>query len=163
MSKPDRDRVVFHSIHDMSSGHYLSKAEPLLNSELSEDIKDINDILELYNISLFFEKEIYLKNWSETDIVAYKEKVNSFKTVVGKFITNIDDSSFLSHFENIFYGYCESFWVLINNYQQFKRISPSQIEEVLNKYPHQIRYLLSQKKLVNKYKLVLCEFLKSYQ
>jgi hypothetical protein len=163
MSKPDRDRVVFHSIHDMSSGHYLSKAESLLNSDLSEDIEDINDILELYNISLFFEKEIYLKNWSETDIVAYKEKVNSFRTVVGKFITNIDDSSFLSHFESIFYGYYESFWVLINNYQQFKRISPSQMEEVLNKYPHQTRYLLSQKNLVNKYKLVLCEFLKSYQ
>ena len=163
MNKPDRDRVVFHSIHNMSSGHYLSKAERLLNSELSEDIEDINDILELYNISLFFKREIYLKNWSETDIVAYKEKVNSFRTVVGKFITNIDDSSFLSHFENVFYGYYESFWILINNYQQFKRISPSHIEKVLNKCPHQIRYLLSQKKMVDKYKLFLCEFLKSYQ
>lgn len=163
MSKPDRDRVVFHSIHDMSSGHYLSKAEPLLNSELPEDIEDINDIFELYNISLFFEKEMYLENWSETDIVAYKEKVNSFRSVVGKFITNIDDSSFLSHFENIYYGYYESFWVLINNYQQFKKIPPSQIEEVINKNPHQIRYLLSQKNLVNKYKIVLCEYLKNAQ
>ncbi|MFT5708267.1 MAG: hypothetical protein ACI9ES_002569, partial [Oceanospirillaceae bacterium] len=65
MNKPDRNRVVFHSIHDMSSGHYLSKAESLLNSELTEDIKEINDILELYNISLFFENAIYLKSWSD--------------------------------------------------------------------------------------------------
>ena len=163
MSKRDRDRVVFHSIHDMSSGHYLSKAEPLLNSELLEDIKDINDILELYNISLFFEKAIYLKNWSEKDIAAYKEKVNGFRTVIGKFITNIDDSNFLPHFESIFHGYYESFWVLISNYQQFKRISPSQIEEVIKKNPHQIRYLLSQKNLVNKYKITLCEYFKSAQ
>jgi hypothetical protein len=163
MNKPDRNRVVFHSIHDMSSGHYLSKAESLLNSELTEDIKEINDILELYNISLFFENAIYLKSWSDTDIVAYKEKVHTFKNIIGKFITSIDDSNFLSYFENISYCYYESFWLLINNYQQFKKISPSQIVEVLKKNPHQIRYLLSQKTLANKYKLVLCEFLKSDQ
>ncbi|MGE6433167.1 hypothetical protein [Shewanella baltica] len=120
MNKSDRDRVVFHSIHDMSSGHYLSKAERLLNSEIANDINDINDILELYNISLFFENGIYLKSWSDTDIVAYKEKVNTFKNLIGKFITNIDDSNFLSYFENIDYGYYDSFWLLINNYQQYK-------------------------------------------
>ncbi|MFT5851298.1 MAG: hypothetical protein ACI87J_001265 [Colwellia sp.] len=163
MNKPDRDIVVFHSIHDMSSGHYLSKAESLLNSELTEDIEDINDILELYNISLFFDNAIYLKSWSDTDIVTYKEKVKSFRNLIGKFITNIDDSNFLSYFKNIFYNYYESFWILINNYQQFKRISSSQIEEVLKGNPHQIRYLLSQKNLVNKYKLILCEYLKSNQ
>lgn len=160
MKKPDRDRIVFHSIHDMSSGHYLKKAELLLNSEIMEDIGDINDILELYNISLFFENSIYLKSWTEKDITSYKEKVNDFKNVIGKFITNIDDSNFLSYFDNVFYNYYESFWLLINNYQQFKKISPSQIEEALKKNPHQIRFLLSQKKLVSKYNLILCENLK---
>lgn len=163
MNKPDRDRVVFHSIHDMSSGHYLSKAELLLNSEIANDLDDINDILELYNISLFFENGIYLKSWSDTDIVYYKEKVNTFKNLIRKFIKSIDDSNFQSYFENIDYGYYDSFWLLINNYQQYKKISPSQIEEVLNNSPHQVRHLLSHKNLVDKYKLVLCEFLKSDQ
>lgn len=161
MKKPDRDRVVFHSIHDMSSGHYLSKAESLLNSELTEDIEDINDILELYNISLFFDNAIHLKSWSHADIAKYKAKVNAFKGIVGKFITNIDDGNFLPYFRNIFYNYYGSFWVLINNYQQFKKISASQIEEVLKDNSHQIRHLLSHKNLVNKYNLVVCEYLKN--
>lgn len=161
MNKPDRDRVVFHSIHDMSSGHYLSKAESLLNSELAEDIEDINDILELYNISLFFDNAIHLKSWSHADIANYTAKINAFKGIVGKFITNIDDGNFLPYFTNIFYNYYGSFWILINNYQQFKKISSSQIEEVLKDNPHQIRHLLSHKNLVNKYNLVICEYLKS--
>lgn len=161
MNKPDKDRVVFHSIHDMSSGHYLSKAESLLNSELAVDIEDINDILELYNISLFFDNAIHLKSWSHTDIANYTAKVNAFRSIVGKFITNIDDGNFLPYFRNIFYNYYDSFWVLINNYQQFKKISASQIEEVLKDNPHQIRHLLSHKNLVNKYNLVVCEYLKS--
>lgn len=49
MIKSERDRVVFHSAHDMSSGHFLSKAESILKSEIVEDINDINDVLELYN------------------------------------------------------------------------------------------------------------------
>lgn len=161
MNKPDRDRVVFHSIHDMSSGHYLSKAESLLNSELAEDIEDINDILELYNISLFFDNAIHLKSWSHADIVNYKVKVNAFKDIVGKFITNIDDGNFLSYFVNILYNYYGSFWALINNYQQFKKISPYQIERVLKDNPHQIRHLLNNKNVVNKYNLIICEYLKS--
>jgi hypothetical protein len=163
MSKPDRDRVVFHSIHDMSCEHYLSKADSILNSESTKDMDDINDVLELYNISLFFDNGAYLKSWSDSDTLIYKEKVKNFKNVIGRFITNIDDSNFQSYFKSLFYSYFECFWVLISNYQQFKRISSSQIEDVLKVNPHQIRYLLSQKKLVNKYKLVLCEYLKSNQ
>jgi len=161
MNKPDRDRVVFHSIHDMSSGHYLSKAESILKSELSEDIEDINDILELYNTSLFFDNAIHLKSWSHTDIEKYKVKVNSFKDIVGNFIAKIDDGNFLFHFANVIYNYHGCFWALINNYQQFKKISPSQIHEVLKGNPHQIMYLLSHKNLVNKYNIILCEYLKS--
>lgn len=161
MNKPDRDRVVFHSIHDMSSGHYLSKAESLLNSELAEDIEDINDILELYNISLFFDNAIHLKSWSHAHIAKYKAKANTFKDIVRKFITNIDDGNFLPYFTSISYNYYGSFWELINNYQQSKKISSSQIERALEEVPHQIRNLLSHKNLVNKYNLVICEYLKS--
>ncbi len=162
MNKPDSDRVIFFSIHDMSSGHYLSKAEPLLKGEIVNDLDDINDILEMYNISLFFEHAIYLNSWTDKDIVAYKEKVNIFKGIIREFITSINDDNFLFYFENIYCGYYESFWLLINNYKQFKKVSPSKIVEVLNKKPHQIRCLLSHKNLVNKYNLLLCEFLKSY-
>jgi hypothetical protein len=163
MSKPDRDRVIFHSIHGMSSGHYLSKADSILNSESTKDTDDINHVLELYNISLFFDNGAYLKSWSDSDTLIYKEKVKNFRNVIGKFIANIDDSNFQAYFKSLFYGYFESFWVLISNYQQFKKISPSQIEDILKENPHQIRYLLSQKNLVNKYNLVLCEYLKSNQ
>tara|TARA_R110002012_G_scaffold90439_3_gene221117 strand:- start:494 stop:2464 length:1971 start_codon:yes stop_codon:yes gene_type:complete len=163
MNKSERDRVVFQSIHDMSSSHYLTKAEPILNSDVTEDIDDINDILELYNISLFFDNGVYLKSWSDTDFATYKEKVDTFKSAIVRYISNVDDSNFLSYFENIHYNYYESFWELINKFKRYKNISPSNIEAVLKKKPHQIRYLLSHKKIVSKYNRVLCNFLKEHQ
>lgn len=160
MSKAELDRVVFHSADDMSSGYHLSKAEKLLTGEVISNPNDINDILELYNICLFFDNDIYLRRWSDWDLVVYKEKVNDFRSVIGNFIVSIDDSNFVECFKSIIYVYYNSFWRLIKNYQQFKRVSVSQIEDVLRFAPGQVRFLLKHKKLVDKYKSVLCDFLK---
>jgi hypothetical protein len=160
MIKSEINRVVFHSAHDMSSGHFLSKAESILKSEIVEDINDINDVLELYNIKLFFDNGIYLQNWSDSDSATYKETANKFGQIIGKFINKINDSNFQQFHSNLSYSYVKSFWTLINNHQQFKKISPVQITEVLNQNPHQVRDLLIHKNLVNRYKDVLCDFLK---
>ncbi|MGJ8594210.1 MAG: hypothetical protein ACSHXF_16795 [Aquaticitalea sp.] len=160
MSRSERDRVVFHSVHDMSSGHFLSKAESILKSEISEDIEDINDVLELYNIKLFFDNGVYLHSWSDSDNANFKEAANKFGQIIGKFISKINDSNFHQFHTNLTYCYVKSFWTLINNLQQFKRISPVQIAEALKQNPHQIRDLLIHKNLVNRYKEVLGDFLK---
>lgn len=161
MNKPDINRVVFYSLNDFSNGANLEKAESILNSEVSEEIEEINDVLELHHISQFIDNGVYLKNWSETDIDAYKERIEAFKNIVKKFITNINDSNFLSYFESISKEYNESFWKLIDNYHLYKGISSSQITEVLREHPHQIKLLLSQKNLAREYSHILCEHLKS--
>ncbi|WP_353294485.1 hypothetical protein [Thalassolituus maritimus] len=161
MDKEERNRVVFHSTHDMSSGIHLSRAEKFLNGEAAINFDDINDILELYNICLFFENDMHLKSWSDAEVADYKEKSSAFKKEIGTFITNINDSNFLKCFKSVSYVYYGSFWMLMKNYQQFKKISPSEIETVLKEAPGQIRFLLKYKALVDKYRFVLCGFLKA--
>jgi hypothetical protein len=163
MSKHDRDRIVFHSVHDMSCTHFLSKAESILKREVIEETDDVNDVLELYNIKLFFDNGVYLTNWSDSDRNIYKESVNKFGLIIGKFISKIDNSNFQRHHCNLTYKYVDSFWILINNRQQFKKISSCQITEALKQNPHQIRSLLKHKPLVKKYKDVVCDFLKVYE
>lgn len=163
MNVHDRDRVIFHSVNDLSISHYLSKAESILKRKIIEKDYDINDVLELYNIKLFFDNGAYLARWSDSDINTYKKTVQVFGAIVGKFIAKIDNSNFQQHHSNLIYSYVNSFWNLINNHKQFKKITPCKISESLERNPYQIRNLLKHKTLVNHYQEVICEFLKGYE
>ncbi|HIF9437391.1 TPA: hypothetical protein ACX6SL_001510 [Photobacterium damselae] len=163
MHKHDRNKVVFHSKQDMSGGYYLSKGEAILKSEFKGKPNNINDVLELYNIKLYIDNEVYLKNWSITEIETFRERVREYGDYVGGFISKINDDNILAYYKELIFEYVETFWLLINNKKVFKKISFDKIEIILNQNPHQIRTLLRHKGLVDRYNDVLRDFLLSYQ
>jgi len=115
MHKHDREKVVFHSKMDMAGGYQLSKGETILKSELTVPPTDINDLLELHNIKLYIDNEIYLKNWSENDIETFKQKVLQYGKYIGAFMSRIDDDNILTLHKDLIFDYLESFWRLIND------------------------------------------------
>ncbi|WP_348255322.1 hypothetical protein [Vibrio parahaemolyticus] len=163
MHKHDRNKVVFHSKQDMSGGYYLSKGEAILKSEFKLKPNNINDVLELYNIKLYIDNEVYLKKWSLTEIETFRERVREYGSYVGVFISKISDENVLSYHEELIFEYIDTFWLLINNQKVFKNISCNKIEIILNKKPNQIRTILKHKGLVDRYNYVLRDFLLSYQ
>ena len=78
MHKTNLNRITFHSAHDMLNCKNLIKAEKILQADLIESLGDINDILELYHIKLFFDHELYLNDWSSEDISSFNSKVNGY-------------------------------------------------------------------------------------
>jgi hypothetical protein len=162
MGKFDRDRVVFYSKQDMSSGHFLSKAESILRQDFKGNPSDINDVLELYNIKLYIDNELYLNSWSQSDIEIFKESVKEYGQLIGELISKINDGNVLIHHEGLMFEYEESFWLLIDNYSVFKNISAFMIGEILTKKPRQIKIILKHKGVVNRYSDVLRAFLISY-
>lgn len=68
------DRVFYYSKYDGACYSNLVLAEKLLAS-FKDDIEyDINDIIELYQVKLYIDNEIFLKNWTKDDIERIKEK-----------------------------------------------------------------------------------------
>ncbi|WP_111672816.1 hypothetical protein [Algoriphagus litoralis] len=163
MHKYDRDKVVFHSKEDMAGGYELSKGEKILKSELTESPADINDLLELYNIKLYIENEVYLKNWSQNDIKTFKRKVLQYGKFIGTFMSRIDDDNILKFHNDLIFDFVESFWRLINDQKVYKRISSQKISNILAQEPYQIRTILKYKGLVDMYNEVLREFLLAYE
>jgi hypothetical protein len=163
MNENERDRVVFYSKHDISREQFLSKAEAILMRDINEFPNGINDVLELYNIKLYIDNEVYLNSWSQSDIEYFKKKVKEYGKLIGKFMSKINDSNVLIYHEKLVFGYESSFWLLIDNYHVFKNISAFMIEEILTKNPHEIRTMLRHKGLVTKYSDVLRIFLLFYQ
>jgi hypothetical protein len=158
----DLNRVEFYSKEDMAGGHYLAMAEPILKSEIKSVYEDINDVLELYNIKKYFDNKLYLKSWTQDDVDNFKKKVSGYAGIIGQFISKINNENFISYYEQLFYGYIDSFWELLNNQNGYKRISAEKIMTVLSKEPHEIRNILTYKNLVTYYNTTLRDFLLTY-
>ena len=75
MNSIQRHRIVFYSKEDMSAPNNLKKAEELLNSYTGNESFSINDLLEIYNIKLYFDHDLYFLNWTEEIKSKYKEIV----------------------------------------------------------------------------------------
>ncbi len=162
MHKHDLNRVEFYSKEDMAGGYHLSKGEHILRSETKSVYEDINDVLELYNIKQYLDNELYLKSWTQNDIKDFKRKVIEYGKIVGQFMSRINDSNVISYFEQLLRGYINSFWELVNNQKIFKQISAENFETILKDNPHEIRNVLTHKNLVNRYNVVLRDFLLTY-
>jgi len=160
--KYDINRIEFYSKEDMAGDYHLSKTEPILKSEIKSVYEDINDVLELYNIKQYFDNELYLKNWTKDDISDFKQKATEYGKIVGQFMSKMNDSNFMSYYEQLLHGYINSFWELMNNQNIYKRISTENFVNILSNEPHEIRNILTYKNLVTYYNLVLRDFLLTY-
>ncbi|UKB81293.1 hypothetical protein [Chryseobacterium sp. MEBOG07] len=162
MHKTDLKRVIFYSKEDMAGGYQLSKGENILRNNTKIDYTDINDIIELYNIKKYFDIGMYLNKWSQEEIHNFKEKVNGYKKIIGKFIANINDENVIDLHEETLYGYVDSFWELIDNLNGFKRISKANFKIILSNEPYLINIILTHKNLVNYYDAEIKKFLLTY-
>lgn len=162
MHKHDLNRVEFYSKEDLAGCYQLSKAEPILKGDKQPNYSDINDILELYNIKKYFDNELYLKNWTEENIVNFKQKANEFGKAIGLFISNLNDTTVIDIYENVLQGYVEDFWELVNNQSSFKRISKNNFKTILSSEPHIVHTILHHKNLVDYYDSEIKSFLLTY-
>ncbi|MEA4968842.1 MAG: hypothetical protein VB048_12095 [Bacteroidaceae bacterium] len=162
MNNIDLDRVVFYSKEDLSGGIHLKKAEHILMSDIKPNYTDINDILELYNIKKYIDNELSLKSWTKDDISNFKQKAIEFGTVIGQFMSTINENNIVNFHENTLRNYAHSFWELVNNQNVFKRISKTIFSNILSNEPHLIHEILNHKNIVYHYDKEIKNFLLTY-
>lgn len=57
------ERAKFYSIDNLGNNLELTRAEEILEAyDEGKEIEDINDIIELYNVKLFLDNHLALKN-----------------------------------------------------------------------------------------------------
>jgi hypothetical protein len=157
--KRDINRVVFYSIQDLSKDRNLQNAESLIEKFDSKNLYDVNDILELYQIKLYFDNELYRSVWSEEITENYLKTVNSFWDVITSFFLEINSENITTYFQTTDYQYYDSFWTLISQLSIHKRISKESLKEILNNSRFHTRQLLKQKNIINNFSEIIKEFL----
>ncbi|WP_109300594.1 hypothetical protein [Aquimarina sp. AU474] len=163
MSSKEFNRVVFYSKEDMAIGHSLIKAEKLLDDYNSEQIFTINDLLEYYNIKIYFENDFFLTKWDESKKNKYLKTVELNWNLLKQKLLQISDSNIEEILNELEYNYKSNFWDLIHKLSVFKNISQSKFSEILNGFSYHINYILPQKNIVQKFNKEIKCFLLSYE
>lgn len=146
----------------MSGGDQLSKAENLLDNFNAAADFSLNDLLEFYNIKLYFDNNLFLTTWTEDKKKSYKANVELAYNQLKERIYKVTDESLEQGLTDIEYNFYDDYWSLLNNINDLKKITDTTLTEVLGKHPRQISYILKEKKLVDKYDKTIRKFLIGY-
>ena len=156
-------RVVFYSKQDMLISNNLINAEKLLHNYTSNEKFSINDLLEIYNIKLYLENDLFLLSWTEEIKSKYKEIIEINWKLLKKKLINIDVNTIENNLNDLEFNYRENYWCLLNQLNSFQKISNSKFEEILKNYKHDLNYILQQKRLVEKFDKQVRNFLTFYR
>lgn len=91
MQRKNRDRILFQVSNNIHTQQYqLEKIEGILNNLNIWKKINIIDIIEFYNIKLFFDKNIFLSSWNSKKIKAFSEKIKILDKKIIDFFKNIN-------------------------------------------------------------------------
>jgi hypothetical protein len=146
----------------MSSGHQLRKVEKILDGFIATTEFCLLDLIEFLNIKLYFDNNLFLTTWDETQKKSYLNVVELVYSQLKTRILKISDETLEKELLSLDYNYFDNFWNLLNNLNSLKNISELTISEILQRHPLQIRYILKEKKVVEKYDKSIRAFLILY-
>lgn len=150
MDSNDIVRVKYYSVKDLSLGFDTERIETLINNFVLEEKRtDINEIIELYNVQQFFKNKIYSEYWDKDKLDDYIKVVNSFKTVIGRYYSNININKLESIIEDINYNYRDDFWKIINENKVYKKIPAEIFIKILKNNQYILNYILKCDKIVD--------------
>lgn len=146
----DNDRVYFWGRNDLAYGINLNKIEAMKIPEYNSI--GINDAVEFYEISKYFDDGAYSKSWTDEQRENYNKKSKTLFGLTMRFFNGLDDSSIVQEYEKIEnYPYRTVFWQLFDKCKLYNKISEPAFILILQLKHSSLRGILLHKSIVMKY------------
>jgi len=117
----------------------------------------VNDVIELYNIWLFVDNNVYMKSWSEETLQIIRK---DFKTEIIRYFIGLGKASWVDVYKQIEMGYRKCFWEIIDKFNIDEFISLDNLREAFSENDSELIDLLHQSRLVNKHQQTVTTLLK---
>lgn len=152
-----QDRVRFFSKEDLSLSYYMSMAEGVVDEYSNgRHPSDINDYLEMYEITMFVENGIYSDKWDEKK----RKEILGYSSSIAKYLSSLTSASLPSVYSSLTEIYSEVFWEAIDKYDIKNLINKDVLQGLIVEKPYVLRDILECKRLVKNNSKVLAELLK---
>ncbi|MFE9080938.1 hypothetical protein [Bacillus mobilis] len=153
------DKVKFYSTTDLAASHYLLKAEDLILNFKEDQGHTINDILELYNCTIYIGNKMFFAQWSNEHQEQLKGICKSIKGYIARYFSSIDKLNIELLAETLHCQYREDFLKLFAQYQLKDRIDENTFATLLSKKLFSITQVCQQPQLVENYGMAVKHFL----
>ena len=145
-------RAKYYDANDMSTGISLHRVEDvLLSYDPNTSVREINEILEYYNIVQFFKHKLYLKEWDTATIEKFCSTVKLLKSEIGRFFHGIHGDDLPALYIQIDYRFRNDFFKILSEYRVMARISGDQFLTFIDSQPNTLSLVVHNKALVIKY------------
>lgn len=138
------------------------KIQPVLDAYARNetDLSDVNRVLELHNIRLFFDKNYSLSGWSPEKYNYYSSLAEDSKIDIVKYFCSMNAIELVSIFEKCDVVFCDDFWTLFYQFKVYERIPKDSFASVMNGMQVSPNHLLSNKAFVNFFDAEIAEMLR---
>lgn len=143
----------------LNTNQHLKKAENLILSFKKEQEYTINDILELFNCTLFIENDVCFHDWSDNHKEKLKGLCKGIKGYIARYFSSIDKDNIELYAEALEFQYKEDFLNLFMQCRLDKRIDESIFTRLLSKKLFTLPQACQQSKLVENYETVIKQFI----
>ncbi len=157
------ERVYFYSVHDGACYSNIKLADKILENFSPSNAYDINEIIELYQVKLYIDNEVFLTKWTEQDKEEIKEKVKNIWSVIVQFWNKINTGNLIHLFSQLeCWTLQDSFWQLTTNISIYKRFDNDVFTKLINSKDCSIRAILHHEKLVKHFSTIIRNYLLNY-
>lgn len=152
-------RVKYYSSNDLMYGNNLGKCITLIDQYDTGliEVKDINDILELYNVKKYIDNKIYFVEWTTEVIERLRMSVNKYFGTVAKFVKSIDDNSLLSIYSEVEFNYKNDFWELFDKLKVYVNITEESFQKFMDMSKVTLHELLKCKNIIDYFGKIIRE------
>lgn len=155
------ERIKFYSANDLMCGQNLKNSEKKIKDYGSGDkeLQDINDMIELYNIKMYFDTEIFLLDWTPEIIKRFEEIINNNFWIVAKFFKSVDNDNFVRNYNDTALEYKNDFWGLLEKFKAYKNISEENFLDFMNTCRVSLHEILICKNVTNHFGGIIREIM----
>lgn len=158
--RPSYNGVKAYDAADLAFSYQFRKGEQVLAGfDASKEYKNINEVIELYNVYLNITNEKLLEEYADK----YRPFQKQLMGIVAKYFHQINDSDFVEKYNSVCFNYLDDFWALIDKFKIYKNITDETFSVFLNSSNVNVKQILYHKDIVNNYDVILADHLRSHE
>lgn len=112
-----------------------------------DNMRSIDDIMEIYNVAEYIENIDAIDGISEQDKSQYRTQLPSLKQKIGKYFNCITADNFDAHINNMDTHYARVFWHIMCSFKKTGEITKDKFKSYLETNPYHVHDILAQKDL----------------
>ena len=139
-----KQRVHWFTLSDLSVGYYLPRIDEILHDFMpTNEFRDVNDVLELYEVTKFVANKAYPKSWGQDELSI----VGHFKPIAAKYFKRITKPDFPDIYHSVDFSLRDTFWEVIDVFNVKDLIDENSLHKAFNE-TWELRELMYRERLV---------------